>query len=219
MVNVAQVVRKYVKDHPFVQEALSRGVINNAALAEELIPKVQEELGKEVKFSAVNMAIRRVKEQLEKSFSPKAKFDESTDIVVRSNLVEITVFKMENVQEYLKKIYNLINLRKGDFLTMTHGLHEVMIITNSKYEKRITEIFPKSMIKKLIRNISSITINLSEESYRIVGLFYLITRALAWENISIVDVVSTFTEWTVTVDEKDTAKAFNVLSNAIKENL
>ena len=38
MVTVAHLVEKIVEQKPFVQEALSRGIINNAALAEELIP-------------------------------------------------------------------------------------------------------------------------------------------------------------------------------------
>src|SRR5690606_31147328 len=49
MVTVSQVVRKLVRDKPFLQEALSRGIINHASLAESFIPVIEKELGKSVK--------------------------------------------------------------------------------------------------------------------------------------------------------------------------
>ena len=47
MVTIAKVVEKYIDEHPFIQESLSRGIINHAALANELIPIVNKELKKE----------------------------------------------------------------------------------------------------------------------------------------------------------------------------
>mgnify|MGYP002067770097 CR=1 FL=1 len=217
MVTIAHLVENSIRQRPFLQEALSRGIVNNAALAEELIPQIEKELGKPVKFSAVNLAIRRLNEKLGQTFIRKAKFDKDSDIMIRSDLVEITVYK-EDVQEFLKKVYDVVDLRKGDFLTITQGLNEVMIITNKKNEHKITELFPKKLIKKLFRNLSSLTINIPPEAVGTIGLFYIVTRALNWENINITDIVSTFTEMTYIVDEKDTARAFNVLKKLIEEN-
>ena len=39
-----------LEDKPFIQEALARGIVNHAALAESLIPGIERELKKEVKF-------------------------------------------------------------------------------------------------------------------------------------------------------------------------
>ncbi len=50
MVTIARIVEKHIEERPFVQEALSRGIINNAALAEELIPIVEKELKKKMKI-------------------------------------------------------------------------------------------------------------------------------------------------------------------------
>ena len=105
MPTVAHVVEKIIEEKPFLQEALSKGIINNAALADSLKPDIERELKKEVKFSAINMAIRRIGEKLEKTFVEKAKFDSQTDITIKSNLVEITVYKMEDIQLKLKKMH------------------------------------------------------------------------------------------------------------------
>ena len=75
MVTIAHLIEKVIEEKPFLQEALSRGIINNAALAEELKPLIEKEMKKKVKFSAVNMAIRRLSEKLKGTFIQKAKFD------------------------------------------------------------------------------------------------------------------------------------------------
>jgi len=218
MVTVSHLVEKIIEQKPFIQEALSNGIINNAALADQMLPEIEKELKKKVKFSAVNMAIRRLSEKLEQSFISKAKFDKNSDITLKSNLIEITVYKMEDSQEYIKELYSLVDIKGGDFLTITQGLHELMIITNEKYEQKILEMFPNKLIKKSIKNLSSITINIPEESIETIGLFYIVTRALNWENINIVDIVSTFTEMTFIIKEEDTARSFNVLKELIKDN-
>lgn len=218
MVTISHLVEEIIKQKPFIQEALSKGIINNAALAEELKPQIEKELKKKIKFSAVNMAIRRLSEKLEKTFIKKAKFDKDSDIIIRSNLIEITIFKIEDIQKSIKEIYNIVDIRKGDFLTITQGLHEVMIITNKKYEKRITDLFPPRTIKKMIKNLSSLTINIPIESVETIGLFYIVTRSLNWENINIVDIVSTLTEMTFIIKDDDTSRAFDTLKKLIESN-
>jgi hypothetical protein len=93
-----------------------------------------------------------------------------------------------------------------------------MIITNSKYEKKVIGLFPQKIVKKVLRNLSGITVRMPEESFEMVGLFYQITRALAWENIVIVDFVSTFTEATMTFNEEDTSRAYETLKRLVGKN-
>ena len=103
-------------------------------------------------------------------------------------------------------------------MTVTQGLHEIMIIAGKKNEAKITAHFKKNQIKKVIRRLSALIINISEESVQTIGLFFLLSRALNWHKINIIDIVSTFTEMTFIVDENDTAGGFNVLKKVIAEN-
>ena len=115
MLSVAKAVEHIISQKPFVQEGLSRGIINNAALANEMIPEVERLLKKKVKFSSVNMAIRRLSEKMERTFAKKAKFDKSSNLTMISDLVEITIFRIDNIQEYIRKLYNtkiLISIKK-----------------------------------------------------------------------------------------------------------
>jgi aspartokinase len=217
MVTIAHIVEKKINERPFIEEALARGIINNAALAEEMIPEIEKELKKKAKFSAVNMAIRRLSEKLSKSFVAKAKFDSSSNISIRSGLIAFSIHKGTQIQDSLKKIYDLININSGDFLTITQGLNEIFIITNKKYEKEILEIIPKRYHKNLYKELASITIHIPESSVEVPGLFYLATRELLWDNINILDIISTVTEMTFIVKENDTSQAFEALNKMLNK--
>ncbi|MBU1201067.1 MAG: hypothetical protein KKA51_01080 [Nanoarchaeota archaeon] len=216
MVTISHLVEKIIEKKPFIQEALSKGIINNAALAEELKPIIEKELKKKIKFSAVNMAIRRLSEKLKNNFTENTKFDNKSDITIKSNLVEIVVYKEQETQEKIKKVHDLIDFKKGDFFSVTQGNYEVMIIINEKHEQKVKTFFDKKNIKKVISGLSSLTVNLPEEAVETIGYFYVVTRALNWENINIVDIVSTFTEMTFIVKEEDAAASFNTLRKLIK---
>ncbi len=218
MVNVTQVVRKFIERRPFIQEALSRGVINHAALAEQLLPEVEKELGEKVTFSSVNMAVRRVAEKLEAKEVPKKIFEKDTDIILRSNLVAMTFYRLENSKEFFAKLYTVMDFREGDFLTVTHGINELLIQTNQKNEKHILALIPKDKVRKIVRQLSSLTINIPPKAVDTVGVLYAVTRGMAWNNINIIDIVSTFREMTLIIAEDDTARSFTVLKELIKEN-
>ncbi|PIZ51761.1 hypothetical protein COY27_02460 [Candidatus Woesearchaeota archaeon CG_4_10_14_0_2_um_filter_33_13] len=217
MANVTDVVEKILSGKPFIQEGLSRGIINHAALAEELIPQIEKELRQKVKFSAVNMAIRRLSEKMEKSMMAEITFDEFADISLRTDLAEITIFHHIDSNKIIQQMYGLVDLKRGDFLSITQGMYELMIITNDRYFEKIKAILPKGIVKHSAKNLSSITINIPTQTTNTFGLFYISTRALNWENVNIIDIISTHTEMTFIVREEDAAKALEALKKLIKE--
>jgi hypothetical protein len=216
MRSIARIVEDEIEQKPFLQEALSRGIINHAALAEELILVIEKELKTKVKFSAVNMAIRRLSEKLEKTFVAPLKFDEHYEISAKSGLVEITFYKTPETIKKTKEIYNLVDTKIGDLVTITQGFNEIMIITNRKYESKIKEISSGKEIKKIIRDLGSVTLTIPLNAVETLGLFYACARAINWNNVNIVDIVSTLTEMTFIVKEDDLPKAFNSLNDLIK---
>ncbi|MBT4823930.1 hypothetical protein HN695_01015 [Candidatus Woesearchaeota archaeon] len=217
MVTIARTVEKIIERKPFLQEALIRGIVNVAALAEEITSEVEQEMGQKVKFSAVMMAIRRLGEKLEKTVINRVKFDKSTDVSLRSDLYEITLKKIPGVQTKISKLYELINSKENDILTVTQGFHEITLITNKRNKEKIKKIFKKEEIKSEIEDLASVTINIPPEAIESVGLFYIATKALTWENINAIEVVSTFTELTFIIKENSAAKAFDVLKRLIRE--
>ena len=51
------------------------------------------------------------------------------------------------------------------------------------------------------------------EATKIPGVLYFILKILAWEGINITECVSTFTELTIILDNKDIDRAFSIIKN------
>lgn len=219
MVTISHLVENYVRKKPFLEDALSKGIINYAYLAASMKPDIEKELRKPVKTSAIMMALRRVSESLKKEhISPALVMFKETDLTLKSGLFEMTVIKSPRIIECLKKAYGLADFSKGDFLTITHGLYEMTIISSDKYKPEIQKIFENEKIVLTGDNLASLTVKLPVESIETMGLFYVVTKSLNWENINIVEIVSTLTEMTFILKEDDVARAFNTIKLLIKEN-
>ena len=62
-------------------------------------------------------------------------------------------------------------------------------------------------------DFSSITVRISVQATRIPGILYSILKMLAWEGISLIECVSTYTELTIVFETKDIEKAFSIIKN------
>ena len=98
------------------------------------------------------------------------------------------------------------------FYAFTRGIHESNLIISSSKAQIIESIFPEEILLAKQNNLSSISINLHSGNTKIVGLYYQIFRLLAWENITLYEVVSTTNEFIIVVEDHLVEKAFSVIS-------
>lgn len=217
MPNVSQAVSQLVRNRPFIEQALVSGIINYAYLADALKPEVEEALRKKVNRYAIVMALRRLTEQLKESFVGEAGANlADADIMTTSGIFEMTVLKDARSIESVSKLYSIVDLSKGDFLTITQGTHEITILSNSRYKERMKKLFQKGNVVNITDGLSSITVRIPIEAADSVGVLYLLTKALSWENINIVEVVSTLREEMFIIDENDTPAAYNAIKGLVK---
>ena len=75
----------------------------------------------------------------------------------------------------------------------------------------ILEIFKQETQMAIQDNLSAISINLPKGNSKIVGLYYHIFKRLAWDNVTLYEVVSTTNEFTILVEDHLVDKAFSVI--------
>lgn len=211
MPSIAKVVEDIVISRPFLQEAISQGIINYAALAENLAPEIEKEIRKPVKHAAVMMALRRLSEQLESKASPRIT-ESNADMIIRSNLFILTLKNDSQIVNLVKKLHNLIDTGE-DMLTVTHGLLEISIITSMKHHKKIMRIFDdhEDLIKSVKKDMSTLSLRIPKSAVDVAGYYFTVFRLLAWNNISVTEVVSTYSELTLLLDDTDVTKAYSIL--------
>jgi aspartokinase len=209
MVTVSLLVQEHVDGRPLLQEALIEGIVNYANLAERLHPHIEEKLRKKVKHSAIVMALRRHAEKLERLTPKHATVP--YDINIKTNLCDIEVQKTPRLVELLKEIDRSIRYDKGDFMNVIHGNYETSVIAPEKY---LLEIRKKLSTQKIIAarsGLVAVALTFRGRFYETPGIVARLTRLLAWENINILEIVSTYTELTFIIDKNNLTRAYDVL--------
>lgn len=218
MVTISHLVKRYVNEMPFLYEAMKKRLVNYGSVAELLKPKIEEELDKQVKTSAVMMALRRYADEMFKKYDSKDMqkvFEHDIELTMKSGLCDITVHKSLSLFGKLKSIYNLIDYEKGDILNIVHGHVNVSIITNEKYKKKLLELLKDEKITHIEENLNQLSLKFSEDYLYTPGILYQMTKELLWKNVNLIEIVSSLTELNFLVKRKDAGRGYEALENLL----
>lgn len=212
MKTIANCVESILISQPFLEEALTRGIINYSALAEELNPTVSEILRKPVKSGAIMMALRRYNPPIDLGNSPKLKriMQNLGDITLRSNLMDFTFQNSKTLAQSHAMV--LEHIDETIFYAFTRGIRESNIVVSRSEKSKVLDCFKKEICLETKENLSAISISLPQENPRVTGLYYQIFKRLAWEGIALYEVISTTNEFTVLVEDGYVDKAFSVIN-------
>ena len=214
MVTISHVVKKLVDDKRFLQEALHQEVISYNSLANKLKPEIEEELEKEVKNSAIVMALRRYEEKLKTVRTPA--FSYFSEIVLRTNFCYIVVNESPSLLPKLSTLYHTISFKKGGVLHVSHGSYQVGIVTNDIYREKLLDLLKMEEIIHNMSDIVMISLKYSRDCTFTPGVLYDLVRFITWENINLLNVIHTPSDLFLYLNEKDAMRCYNVLAKLVK---
>jgi len=212
MITVPEIVEKIIKKSPFLEEALALGIVNISALARLIRPEVEKEVMKKIREGAVVVALNRLSHKIHKKIKRQRSFFRSTpDLIVRSNLLEMTYVNSEFLLLKQKKLLEEMSSPPTYFLTFTQGINETTIIASRELKPKIQAIFKGEKMICGIEKLSSVTILLPQGTALIPGVYSYILKSLAWEGINVVEVVSTLNEFTIILEDKNIDSSFAII--------
>lgn len=219
MDRLSKVIERLINQSPFIQEAISEGLINISSLARKLNPDIAKITGKEISDSAIIMAIKRMPPGTNQKIERKIKnfMSDLGDLIVRSNLVTYTFKNYIGISQDQAKFLSQIKDFSDNFYTVSRGVTETTIITNEQFSSKIFEIFSRENLISESGGLSSITMKLPTVNTEISGVYYYLLKKIAWEGINVSEVISTTNEFTIVVDTKIVSKAFTVLMDLKSE--
>jgi hypothetical protein len=184
VVTVQHLVKKELDHNPVLLDLLKEGLLNITAVAEKIAPGVEGELRKKVKTSAVSMAIRRYVDELSpKKFHWRVPTD--MEVSTRSQVYEVAIERTPEVPVILKSLYKEVDREKGQFISVIEGNYEFVVFTNQAKKQQIRMALHGQRITSETENLAYVSVNWKRETKDIPGIYYLITRALAFRGISI----------------------------------
>ncbi len=217
MATISHLVKHLIRDKPFLQEALANKLISYGNLAEQLRSKIEQELDKQVKHSAVVMALRRYADELAKENETVKPFNYKSELIMKTNICDICVARKPSLMTKLKKLYEMVNFQKGDTLNVILGNFEVSIVTNEKYKQKFVNFLKGEKILNKESKLVALTMRFSDDFIHTPGVIFHTIRKLAWENINIFEIISTLSELTLILREKDSIKAYETLQKLVNE--
>ena len=215
MKTIATCVEEILVSQPFLEDALTRNILNYSALSEELMEPISKMLRKTVKAGAIMMALRRYSPP--KEMANKVKLNNVLqnlgDITVRSDLSDFTFKNSPSLIHAHLKALEIIKDDSHIFYTFTRGVHESNVLITTALKLKIEACYKDEECTSVKDHLSAITIGLPKENTKIAGLYYQFFKRLAWEGISLYEVVSTTNEFTILVEDDVVDKAFSAVKS------
>ena len=159
------------------------------------------------------MALRRYASptDTQKSLRLKEVLNGLGDITVRSKLIVFTFQNSGTLIQNHAQILSTIATNQQVFYTFTRGIHESTLISSASEEAHIRDHFKTENILNFQGNLSAISIRLPQGNTAVAGLYYQIFKRLAWEGISLQEVISTTNEFIILVEDELVDRAFSAI--------
>jgi len=213
MNTITSCIHDILRHQPFLDDALSKDLINFSALAEHLQPEVEKTLRKPVKQGSIIMALRRYAPQ--RNLIKNSNWRELGDIVVRSGITEFTYLNSNTLLANQATLMNRVKDEIGVYLNYSSNYQESNILVSNDLKDTVSKIFEEEKLVSVKSDLSSITIALPKNSSKTVGLYFYIFKLLAYEGIPVFEMISTSNYFALFLEKDYINQAF-LLLNEIK---
>ena len=213
MITVPEATKKIVERSRYLVEAMSKNLINYSSLARYIKPELEQMLMKPVSEASILMSLKRLEKEMQPKFVPLKIFTSSPDMIVRSNLIEISLQNSERLVGSFQKLFEAHKRNRSSFFTITEGISETGIIVSRDLEHEVKEILKGEEILIELSNLSALTIRMPKENVSTPGVYYFFLKSLAWEGVNIIEIISTPLEVTLILQANDIHRAFEILKS------
>jgi hypothetical protein len=217
MLSIATKVEQIVSESPFLTEGMALGLINLSELARQLRPQLESESWKPVGQAAVVMALRRLSERLPSPEQAQANLiaPRMGELTTRTELTLATYRLSDHSNQCQRQLLALAERHPGSFVTVTRGVHEMLVVCSRPLIELMESAFASQRQLARVNELTALTLRLNPETLKTPGVYHGVLKKLAWNKISLVTMICTFSELTVVLEQSQTAPAYSVLSQII----
>jgi hypothetical protein len=217
MLSIATKVEQIIAESAFLTEGMALGLINLSELARQLRPQLESDLWKPVGQAAVVMALRRLADRLpQQGMSPPIMLaPRMGELTTRTDLSISTYRLSDSSNECQRQLLALAEPHAGSFVTVTRGVHEVLVVCSRPLTHLVEQAFATERLLARVENLTALTLRLNPETRKTPGIYHAVLKKLAWDKISVVNMMCTFSELTILLENSQTGAAFSVLSQIV----
>lgn len=208
MIPIKKCIEEIVLENPFLEDALYNNYLNLSSFALYIKPRVKQMCKKEVSIWSIKVILSRIAQKYQKESSYN--IIKTDRVFVRKNMNLLSVDNSSKSEKFLRKISSKITFSEKDYFGIIKWISETDIIFSSNLRDIIHESIDHSMIKIELNNVWAIWVSIDEKSFKSKGVIYNLIKKLAFYNINIFAISSTYTEILFVIEQDDLSKAFEV---------
>ncbi len=205
MLKISDALRELIEENATLHFGFHHRLLNLSQTARFLRPAIEARVKKPARDSAIVMNLSRLQRELDQGPEPLPEFFVD-NISVQPGLCALTIAKTPSAYGELNRLFSAIQERNG-FITLTQGSGETTIIisVDSLALARRT-LSEKPRYEQ--GGLGSVSVKFNERYLAVKGLLYMLLQQVALQNINVVEVASTATEFTIYMAEGDVELAF-----------
>ncbi len=201
MRTITQAVREIVSSSDVAQEALTSQILNLSAYAKRIQPEVEKLTWKEVKPGTIAVALFRLQEEFttQPKLRPMVLIE---NLSIQTDLVDVSFEKTEQLLAKIPSLHATLVHTPRTVFVETVGMHEVTFIASKSLKEGILAhlgLPTKSSYEGLV----GISLGFDSQYLSVPNTIYTLISSVASKRINIVEIVSTYTELMIVVDQKD----------------
>jgi predicted nucleic acid-binding protein len=195
---VSEKVREFVRNRPYISEALEKNIVNTSELARV----IQRELNIQSSH-AIKAALRRHSIRLRKSRSLR---EEAVLRLLRVSKLMI----LDNLSIVITgkefEIENKMKIKLSD-------LHYVHLVEKGLLKEILETV--KSDLCRIHEDCTALIVNSPEQMETTPGVVWYLTSLLSAQNVYSLAFASCYTETTIVIERSDATKSYEILSKVI----
>ncbi len=211
MASISSHAAQLVAENPSLSFGLHHGLLNLTRTARFLQPLIEARTGKPVRPSAILMALSRLQKQFGDSEASAATSFQIDRISIQSGLCALTLPKSVETHRSLGKIFGRVQSANG-YMTVTEGTAEITAIMDEDFLSDAAKTLQASP-KRIVPRLAGLGIRINEAYIGKPGLLYAILQQIALQGLSVVEVTSTTSEFSVYLTDDDARLAFDSIYN------
>lgn len=202
-----------IKDNRFLQAGLADRLFNLSQLARYLQPVVEARLKKDVKASAITMNLSRMQQEMEKTSSFRSSF-RIEKLTVQAHLFAVTFPNIGPVRQAVQKFQRHV-YKEGGFISVTQSSREITMITGQSFLEEMSSYISNKPIS-LETNITGIGVQFAPDYSQQPGFLHAVLQRVALQNINVVEVFSTYSEFSLFFAHEDSKLALDTLFSSFQ---
>jgi aspartokinase len=210
MLTISSAVQQVVAASDFAIEGLQSGCLNMTAYAVQVCADVAKLTKKPVQKTSVVMALTRLAKKYRDQL-PETQDFKLFNLVSRSGLTELTYPKTPQLQRDVTKLFERADIQSAPFCVATVGLGEISIVTDNSLGRSIQNELSTHAPSLNLSGLSSLTMQVGIETIDTPRQSYTVIKQLALRNITIVEYITSPTELTIILYDRDLKESFVIL--------